>query len=490
MNKIFKVLLGLSIFLLLLEGVSSAVEIQSGGGMYDDREYIDFEQPFSKSPVIVTSAIKKGIPLRVAPLSHKKKRFKLSIRDYEGNNMSDAWVQWISVEAGRSEDIQAGFGTYNNGEYISFAQSFSKPPIVIASARKGQFVINSHAYKVKKTGFNIKLYNRSAPEKDTIVHWIAVVPYSNSNIQAHAGEYDNGQFVNFDTPFSKPPIIVATAQKDGKAISVSSDNNSKTGFTISLYDHKNNPVLQSEVQWIAVDSTLSKSVSHPPVLSFVEEDKPIESEKPISQPELLFHELEIKYKPKTTRQLIQSNYSESMIWHTGDGANTYEYAQVNRDTKSIFIGIGVPGDGVGDVYAYGNLGVEIKLTGDTVRSYPAIIRIKGNYNGQYFTDLSAGAEVRLSLEVVDLTTSATMPSYIIPPSNNWTWGKPSAGDLTGEFDFQAGYILTTGHRYRIYLKTYLHTWLNSTLQPVSSTANIKFCDGVNSIKYDFIEITF
>lgn len=482
MNKRLKISGWIFIFLVLFRGISVSIEIQSGTGRYSNGDYVNFEQSFSKHPVIITSASKKGVALRVASISSKKNRFKLSILDYEGNKVSDACVQWLAAGLGNNKDIQAGSGIYNNGEYINFTQSFSTPPIVIASARKGQFAINTYVEKVEKRGFHIKLYNRFAPEKDAIVHWIAIAPLSNGNIQGQVGKYDNNQFIKFNIPFSNPPIILATGQKDGKAINVCATNNSKTGFTISLYDHKNKPVSNSDVQWIALGSTEDKSASSPPVLSFVEKNTASEFKEPSV--------VNINYEPGTTKQLNQPNYSEFKSWHSGQLTNSYEYVQVDKENKCIFIGVGVPGEGVGDVYAYGNLGVEINLIDEMVGNYPVVIRIKGSYNGQYLIDLPAGGEVRLSLEAIDLTTSATLPSYIIPPANDWTWIKPSGGDLTGQFDFQTGYILTTGHRYRIYLKVYLHTWLNTELQPISSNANIKFCNETNFVKYDSIEVTF
>ncbi|MCX6377110.1 MAG: hypothetical protein NTU88_13935 [Armatimonadetes bacterium] len=63
--------------------------------------------------------------------------------------------------------------------------------------------------------------------------------------------YSNGQTVTFPRPFSSVPVVVTSAQLNGRAVSSCALNNSTTAFQISLFDENKHPVQSAWVQWIA-----------------------------------------------------------------------------------------------------------------------------------------------------------------------------------------------------------------------------------------------
>lgn len=64
-------------------------------------------------------------------------------------------------------------------------------------------------------------------------------------------KYSNGQTVTFPRPFSSVPVVVTSAQLNGRAVSSCALNNSTTAFQISLFDENKRPVQSAWVQWIA-----------------------------------------------------------------------------------------------------------------------------------------------------------------------------------------------------------------------------------------------
>jgi len=63
--------------------------------------------------------------------------------------------------------------------------------------------------------------------------------------------YSNGQTVTFPRPFPSVPVVVTSAQLNGRAVSSCALNNSTTAFQISLFDENKRPVQSAWVQWIA-----------------------------------------------------------------------------------------------------------------------------------------------------------------------------------------------------------------------------------------------
>jgi hypothetical protein len=63
--------------------------------------------------------------------------------------------------------------------------------------------------------------------------------------------YSNGQTVTFPRPFPSVPVVVSSAQLNGRAVSSCALNNSTTSFQISLFDENKRPVQSAWVQWIA-----------------------------------------------------------------------------------------------------------------------------------------------------------------------------------------------------------------------------------------------
>lgn len=61
----------------------------------------------------------------------------------------------------------------------------------------------------------------------------------------------NGQTVTFPRPFSSVPVVVTSAQSNGRAVSSCALNNSTASFQISLFDENKRPVQSAWVQWIA-----------------------------------------------------------------------------------------------------------------------------------------------------------------------------------------------------------------------------------------------
>ena len=73
-----------------------------------------------------------------------------------------------------------------------------------------------------------------------------------AQFRAACQQLKNGDRVSFSPPFTETPVIVASAQ-NGQALAVCAINNSRNGFTLTLYDMNGNPVQNPAwVQWVAV----------------------------------------------------------------------------------------------------------------------------------------------------------------------------------------------------------------------------------------------
>lgn len=80
---------------------------------------------------------------------------------------------------------------------------------------------------------------------------VLAVPVPVLDVRYGMGRYSHGQRIAFPRPFGAVPVVVTSAQLNGKAVSSCAFNNSPGGFQISLIDDNKNPVQAAWVQWIA-----------------------------------------------------------------------------------------------------------------------------------------------------------------------------------------------------------------------------------------------
>ena len=73
-------------------------------------------------------------------------------------------------------------------------------------------------------------------------------------------QYSNGQQISFGSSFVTTPVVITSAQVNGKAVSSCAANASPTGFTVYLHNDAGNPVSGAWVQWIAFIPDAGKGV--------------------------------------------------------------------------------------------------------------------------------------------------------------------------------------------------------------------------------------
>ena len=71
--------------------------IESGLAQYGDGDWISFDLNFPIRPVVVTSAQYYGEPKISCAVDNTADGFYLHMIDYNGNSVSNAWVQWIAI---------------------------------------------------------------------------------------------------------------------------------------------------------------------------------------------------------------------------------------------------------------------------------------------------------------------------------------------------------------------------------------------------------
>ncbi|MCX6377111.1 MAG: hypothetical protein NTU88_13940, partial [Armatimonadetes bacterium] len=89
---------------------------------------------------------------------------------------------------------------------------------------------------------------------------VMTLPASALDVQCGVAQYNDGQTVSFARAFPSSPVIVTSAQKDGKAVSSCAVSNAAGGFSISLRDDAKRSVSGAWVQWIAFIPDAGKKV--------------------------------------------------------------------------------------------------------------------------------------------------------------------------------------------------------------------------------------
>jgi hypothetical protein len=80
----------------------------------------------------------------------------------------------------------------------------------------------------------------------------AAVPVAAPAVQYGVARYSSGQFVRFSAPFGSTPVVVTSAQANGRACASAPVSIQRDGFTVLLTSDTGAAVQNAWVQWIAV----------------------------------------------------------------------------------------------------------------------------------------------------------------------------------------------------------------------------------------------
>ena len=201
----------------------------------------------------------------VGPGTHQVRLTKSGYNDWTGTvtvvagqtAVVNAALQTQGVRLG---EIQAKCQQLKNGDFVPFSPAFTTTPTIVVSAQGGQ-ALAAAAVSNGRNGFTLALHdmNGNAVTTPAWVQWIAVVPAPGIQVQANVASRKNGDHVTFVQPFTQTPVIICSAQVNGRALLASAVNNSPAGFTLSLLDLDGNPVTGGAwVQYIALVPTAGK----------------------------------------------------------------------------------------------------------------------------------------------------------------------------------------------------------------------------------------
>lgn len=148
-------------------------------------------------------------------------------------------------------EVQYGVAQCSNGQQITFGNSFSSTPVIVASAQKGK-AVSACAANVTATNFNIWLHDDAGNSVSSAwVQWIAFVPDAANGVLGGTIQANDMQRVSFPA-MSGGPVIVTNALVGGRAVNACAVNNANNGFTVVIRDSNNAAVRNATLSWMAV----------------------------------------------------------------------------------------------------------------------------------------------------------------------------------------------------------------------------------------------
>jgi hypothetical protein len=231
-------------------------------------ELINFPQPFSGAPVIVTSAqTGDSCEARMScAVDNAPDKFRLLLNDHNGNPTS-GYVQIIAV----GEDTLSNIGNFSfwterawhsYGEHLQFSPTFSGEPVIVTNAQANGIAKMACAADNSSNNCRLAINDHNGNSSSGWVQTVAVAPGEFDTaltIWRACAWHSNGDIISFSPSFEKNPVIVTSAQSGDVAKMSCAVDNAPDRFKLSLYDHNGNPT-SGWVQIIAVGGIRSTHI--------------------------------------------------------------------------------------------------------------------------------------------------------------------------------------------------------------------------------------
>ncbi len=143
----------------------------------------------------------------------------------------------------------------SDGDQIVFARPFVTAPVIVTSAQYGGKAIASCAVNNSPTGFRISLRDLGdGAVSGAWLQYLAFVPVEGSPLRGAVLQASDNQPIGLPVPPGTPPgvpVIVCSAQKNGKAVMAAAVDNSGLGFFVRIRDLRGAPVSGAWLQYVA-----------------------------------------------------------------------------------------------------------------------------------------------------------------------------------------------------------------------------------------------
>ncbi len=233
----------------------------AGVAQYGSGRLLLFREPFARTPLVLTSAQAAGKAIASVAVNVSPQGFRLLLRDDQGRNVPEAWVQWVAFQpnhaAGSFGDVTAVDGRME----ITFP-ALPQVPVVVVNAydmepgplnilRWPQPLIAAPV-NIARDRFAVHLTNplTDRPVQKAVVAWAAVVPnVATNHFFGENRRSANDETITFAPALANVPAYLLSSRPGVMAAAL---NNRKDGFLVSMRDFAGQPAVgKTDLHYLA-----------------------------------------------------------------------------------------------------------------------------------------------------------------------------------------------------------------------------------------------